>query len=258
MQVASVSAVTPPGATGKQMGELGKEDFLKLLMAQLKNQDPLKPMEDTQFISQMAQFSTLERMQEMNDRMAVLLKVEQLGQANGLIGKSVKALLASEGGTIEGTVSSVKVVDGEAVVLVRDKQVRLSELLSVADEGNWKLLQASGLIGKAIRTLADQTGQTVAGTVDSLKVIDGSVVLMVGDRAVKFGDVASAAEGAGTQLGQTSSLIGKQVVARTDTSGGTVEGVVDSVKVVDGKLVLSVGSRSVKLEDVISITKAAE
>jgi len=61
---------------------LGKDDFLKMLVTQLQNQDPLKPMDDTAFVAQMAQFSSLEQMQNMNS--ATLST-----QANGMIGKNV-------------------------------------------------------------------------------------------------------------------------------------------------------------------------
>ncbi|MCC5909799.1 MAG: flagellar hook capping protein [Clostridiaceae bacterium] len=54
---------------GKISNDLDKDAFLKLLVTQLKNQDPLNPMEDREFIAQMAQFSSLEQMQNLNDTM---------------------------------------------------------------------------------------------------------------------------------------------------------------------------------------------
>lgn len=69
---------------------LGKDDFLKLLITQLSNQDPTNPMEDTQFISQMAQFSSLEQMTNMSsafEKMSVFLNSQE---AASTIGKTVE------------------------------------------------------------------------------------------------------------------------------------------------------------------------
>ena len=73
--------------------ELGKDDFLKLLIAQLTNQDPTEPMEDREFIAQMAQFSTLEQMTNLTGEFQALSGLLQSGQAVSLLGRSVEVVL---------------------------------------------------------------------------------------------------------------------------------------------------------------------
>ena len=85
-------------ATGS-LQSLGKDDFLKLLVTKLQNQDPLKPMDDEDFIAQLAQFSTLEQMNKIAEAIA---EANQLGyvqmqslnnaMAAGFVGKDVKAI----------------------------------------------------------------------------------------------------------------------------------------------------------------------
>ncbi len=79
---------TVNGRTASQ--QLGKDDFLKLLLTQLTNQDPTSPMEDTQFISQMAQFSSLEQMTNMNESFKKMVSVINSSQAASTLGKSVE------------------------------------------------------------------------------------------------------------------------------------------------------------------------
>lgn len=70
--------------------QLGKDDFLKLLITQLSNQDPTNPMENTEFIAQMAQFSSLEQMTNMNESFAKMASVINSSQAANTIGKTVE------------------------------------------------------------------------------------------------------------------------------------------------------------------------
>lgn len=76
-------------------GSLDKDAFLKLLVTQLQNQDPLKPMDDTQFVSQLAQFSSLEQMQTLNSSVAPFAKNFDLFAANqdaaNMIGRTITA-----------------------------------------------------------------------------------------------------------------------------------------------------------------------
>lgn len=76
---------------GRQVNnQLGKDDFLKLLITQLSNQDPTNPMENTEFIAQMAQFSSLEQMTNMNESFAKMASMINSSQAANTIGKTVE------------------------------------------------------------------------------------------------------------------------------------------------------------------------
>jgi flagellar basal-body rod modification protein FlgD len=86
---------------------LGKDDFLKLLIVQLEKQDPTSPLEDKEFISQMAQFSSLEQMTEMNRTLSNLIMNYKFGLASSLLGKEVEVLDRTSGGTVSGTVSEI-------------------------------------------------------------------------------------------------------------------------------------------------------
>ncbi len=85
---------------------LGQEDFLKLITVQLAHQDPMKPMEDTAFIAQMAQFTSLEQTTQLNREFASLRASSELSSAGGLIGRQV-TVLDSDNLPVTGIVSAV-------------------------------------------------------------------------------------------------------------------------------------------------------
>lgn len=88
----------------KTSNELGKDDFLKLLITQLSNQDPTSPMENTEFIAQMAQFSSLEQMTNMSSSFSKMASFINSSEAVSTIGKSVELNIgdATERGIVTG------------------------------------------------------------------------------------------------------------------------------------------------------------
>lgn len=113
MPVGSVSdyIVAPSGTTTatNAYGALGKDEFLQLLVTQMQYQDPLNPTSDTEFIAQMAQFSSLEQMQNLNNSFSVYKAYE-------LVGKQVSGTV--NGTLIEGIVDSVRnQADGQYAVI---------------------------------------------------------------------------------------------------------------------------------------------
>jgi flagellar basal-body rod modification protein FlgD len=112
------------GRTASQ--ELGKDDFLKLLITQLQNQDPTSPMENTEFIAQMAQFSSLEQMTNMSTEFTKLANMLNSGEAVSLLGKSVE--VASGESSISGVV--------EAVTRGTNPQIKVNGMLYSMDQIN--------------------------------------------------------------------------------------------------------------------------
>lgn len=120
-----VSSTNSTTSTAKSSQDLGKDDFLNLLVTQLKYQDPMSPMEDKEFISQMAQFTSLEQMKNMNNSV-------QITQATSFIGKQV-TWADSAGAEQTGIVKSVKILNGEARVLVGDETLELKKIMTVSE-----------------------------------------------------------------------------------------------------------------------------
>src|SRR5690349_22063356 len=113
MSIPATEAVTTTGmfgttdtsSTGKNPAA-DKDMFLKLLVAQMRYQDPMNPTDSSQFLSQSAQFTALEKMEAVADQTAALFSAQMAFGASGLIGKTV-TWNDADGVTRTGSVSSV-------------------------------------------------------------------------------------------------------------------------------------------------------
>jgi flagellar basal-body rod modification protein FlgD len=104
MTIGAIGA-SPATATATSTSSLGLQDFLKILLTQLTYQDPLKPMDNQEFMAQMAQFTALEQSQRLNDRVQQLVDDQAALHSVGLIGRTVEITTSS--GNKTGTVSAL-------------------------------------------------------------------------------------------------------------------------------------------------------
>ena len=131
---ATTTTNSTSAATQATNDTLGKDAFLKLLIAELSNQDPLNPMEDREFISQMATFSSLEQMQNMNKTLETMAEANKFS-AVSYVGKAV-AFTKGEGEDAKQTVAVVRAVwfdNGKTILDTTEGEVDLDKVEGVSE-----------------------------------------------------------------------------------------------------------------------------
>jgi flagellar basal-body rod modification protein FlgD len=133
-QVNAYSATSAVASTANRTASgsstLDTQDFLNLLVAQLTNQDVTNPMQDTEFISQMAQFTALEATQTMTE-----LIYAQYGAS--MVGKNVIVADYDDNGNYkqdQGVVQRVQFLDGDCTIMVNDRNYSMSSIMEVVNE----------------------------------------------------------------------------------------------------------------------------
>jgi len=135
MEVGSTTNTTNSALTdglySNENSQLGKDEFLNLLCAQLSHQDPLDPMDNTEFIAQMAQFSALEQQTNLNNNFEQFLSGNSISQYSSLVGKEVTALSESGEDSLQGIVNSISFEDGKTYVSVDGEQVPVENVIKI-------------------------------------------------------------------------------------------------------------------------------
>lgn len=121
----------PSPAKTQELG-LGRDAFMELMLAQLRNQDPLEPMGNADFLAQLAQFNALEEMKQLNESFSTLMQSQQMLQASVLIGKQVSGL-GSDEQTVSGVVSAVRTFGDEITLYVGNAPIPLTSVHSVEE-----------------------------------------------------------------------------------------------------------------------------
>ena len=110
--------------------QIGRDQFMQLLTTQLRNQDPLEPVNQQDFLGQLAQFSSLQGIENLNTNFAESLKFQQLSQGGALVGSRVE-YSSAQGEPKTGLIDSARVLNGELRFQIGDDTVGLGDITGV-------------------------------------------------------------------------------------------------------------------------------
>jgi flagellar basal-body rod modification protein FlgD len=167
-------------STNKSQSELNTQDFLQLLSVQLANQNPLEPMKDSEYYSQIAQLGTTQGIDRLN-------KQSDVEQAQTLMGKTVTAVRpgaavdATLSPTVTGTVTRMVSRDGQYKIAIQEAngkivEVGLGSIQTVEPTQN--LADYANLVGKSVTALDSNVG-TLSGEVTGLTRVSGNIQVQV-------------------------------------------------------------------------------
>lgn len=238
--------------------ELGRDAFLKLLVTQMQYQDPLNPMDNSQMLSQMAQFSALEQMQNVSN-------TTLQSMAFSMIGKIIEGSIDNaSGGTsgVAGVVSSILVQNGRTYLKVGESLIEASRVTNVYTDpintinNNVANSQSFNMIGKVVQAIimgADlEPAGFVEGKVDYVKfAANGGTVLVIGDKEIFPSEVVS--------VGQQNMLMGKMIDIELENEEGLYafeKHPVTDVIIRDEKAYLKVAGQELLVEKINYATDA--
>lgn len=115
--------------TGTISGTDARDQFMHLLVTQLQYQDPLEPTSQEDFISQLAQFSTLEGIDKLNVNFEQMLKVQELTQGAQLVGRTAEYI--TDDGTAQGVIESAYLLEGDLVLNIDGLAVPLNDVIGI-------------------------------------------------------------------------------------------------------------------------------
>ncbi len=162
----------------RKTGELGKNDFLQLLITQVQHQDPLNPSTDTEFIAQLAQFSALEQMQNLNRSFSY-------NMGFSLMGKYVSGEITDDSTGdvrfVSGVVESIRVMNGEVYAVVGEHDIPVGKISSVSDTSLFKSESVQdyspiiGMMGKSTINNDNGASSHIEGIISSITKENDSI-----------------------------------------------------------------------------------
>jgi flagellar basal-body rod modification protein FlgD len=212
---ATTSTGTQTSGSSDALNQIDMDEFVSLMIAQMQNQDPLEPMDNTQMLQQISQIREIGSNDRLSETLGAVLLGQNLATANSVIGRTIMAL-DDNAKTFVGTVDRVSVDDGEAKLrvieqvpeyydeetdtIVPESQVEhavsltnIGEILSDGEDTSLvaeRVSAAAGLVGRTIIGVTDAS-EIVTGTVEQVALENGAVQLKVGDHFVALDRVTN-------------------------------------------------------------------
>ncbi len=217
---------------------LGKDDFLKLLVAQLRYQDPLDPMDNAEFMSQTAQFSMLEELQNLSSAFEDSAFVQKLTQAAGMVGMRAEVLDPVSGELATSPITGLTIQDGDVYFIINELAYRFEDLVEIyatQDALDNQLEYGLSLIGKKA-TVEDEDGVEHTGVVWAVEMDDEKVFIRISDDEGRYPiesitQVSQADDAALTpaEVAEAAGLVGQYASVKHPETGETIEGVIEGI-----------------------------
>ena len=256
------------------MKSLSVQDFLNLMTAQMRYQDPLNPQNDTQFMSQLSQLTSVQELKDLNTQTAYNSREQAVTQASTMIGKVIEGTSASSGDKVAGIVTEVRsdgtstllIIPGDAVDVA--DVTRAYDASAVSGPTQADLEHAVSLVGKTVFGVMTD-GSVSGGTVQTISTDGGNLAFTIAipgqngaastTGTMYYADMLSY-EGvdASGSLSQSSWLVGHTVKAvdpdSTSDPKGTFTGMVTGVRLTNGEIMLDVGTKKITLDALQKVT----
>ncbi len=250
------------------------DDFLNLMVAQLQNQDFMNPVDDTQYVTQLAQFATMQQMQE-------LASYQKTNYAISLVGKNITAAKFGVAGNLikeTGVIQKVSLVDNSYEVTVNGKNFTLDQIMEINDN---KTGSSSGsdtdkqayllsLMGKNVEVkTTDEDGKTVnvQGVVNKVSSEDGKYQVQIGDKWYPLDNVISVdgeepdIELDPDKVSELAAMVGKEVTVKIKDEDGDPDektGRVTKISTKGGEYRLMIGDEWYLMSDVVNVRESSD
>lgn len=229
---------------GKGADEMDMNDFMNLLVAQMTNQDMMNPQENTEFVAQMAQFTTLQGMQTIQE-------YQLSSYAVSYVGKDVTIAkindYTGEMETFNGTVDSVNFYNGSPQVVVNGKTYPLYTIMEVKPQGSStnssnSINDAAQYVGKTVNVIHENEygyPESITGEVTHVTMTDGVPHVVIDYKEYPVSEIQSIVDGAWLKAQQEANrYMGENVRIRQENPNGStteITGEVTGAKVIEGK-----------------------